>query len=258
MNLVESSLYLTTEYHRRFDSTYIRTWFQPRCLGYSPALFSLAKWSLVAARDRKQCAEVPTERRTTSLGGVNARWKIALVGAFREPATGLDKPDTRRFPAAAGWNTICRRGRLYRTLLFPACCSGSVVTSFDLAVALSVARHLCVPAHRLPSGPVNVQTGLHREQTGRAKPEPSQEACLHDRCLDTKNLDSRGTRRALSRIGTTKPLFPPEKHLRNNFLESRIKHREDLILEYLNVNEYFSLIFCKYHKYHELLFPFNV
>lgn len=47
----------------------------------------MAEWSVVAARDRKQCEEVPAEWRPEA-------W-MQDCGAFREPATGLDKPDTR-------------------------------------------------------------------------------------------------------------------------------------------------------------------
>lgn len=63
-----------------------------------------------------------------TLGGVNARWKIALVGAFREPATGLDKPRydaqaRQHRPASflAAWNTIC--GEILRIPTIAACLS---------------------------------------------------------------------------------------------------------------------------------------
>ena len=133
------------------------------------------------------------------------RWRrLRLSGAFREPATRLDKPDTPglqpSFPAA--WDTIClrteppTRGSAYSSL---ASAWGCVVTSFDLAVALSVARHLCISA-RLPSGPRPAcKQSCHRRYASRAalKPRPSREACLHDRCLDTKNLDSRQDKASL-------------------------------------------------------------
>lgn len=77
-----------------------------------------------------------------NLGGVNAR--LRLSGPFVSP------PPDWTSQIRGRWNTI--RGRLYRNLpprLF--------VTSFDLAVALSVARHLC--EHHGP-----VQTGLSQDR----------------------------------------------------------------------------------------------
>lgn len=84
-------------------------------------------------------------------GGVNAR--LRLSGPFVSP------PPDWTSQIRGRWNTIRRRGRLYRNLpppppppqtLLPrararSLASSPFVTSFDLAVALSVARHLCAP-----------------------------------------------------------------------------------------------------------------
>lgn len=95
-----------------------------------------------------------------SLEGVNTRWKIALVGPFREPATAPDwTSQIRGVSLPAGTQSASEACSKSST---PLGATGSIVTSFDLAVALSVARHLCVSAHRVPWGPRSVQTGLRR------------------------------------------------------------------------------------------------
>lgn len=143
----------------------------------------MAEWSLVAARDRKQCEEVPAERREC---------KIALVGAFREPATGLDKPDTRPLEQNSRRSLVSKPSS-------PSCARASspFVTSFDLAVALSAARHLC--EHHGPS----VQTGLSPGPDA-LKPSEAKEPVYTIGVWTRKTARQQGkgtTRRGLFRLG---------------------------------------------------------
>lgn len=161
----------------------------------------MAEWSLVAARDRKQCEEVPAERRPASLGGVNAR--LRLSGPFVSPP-----PD---WTSQIRWNTIRRRGRLYRNLPPPPPSFASRLFSlrnelWSRGGPIGCSTPLC--AGEAPRARAN----RPEPRTGRSvKAERSQGACLHDRCLDTKNSSGREQQgEACSRGNLYASSFPAE------------------------------------------------
>lgn len=139
-------------------------------------------------------------------GGVNAR--LRLSGPFVSP------PPDWTSQIRGRWNTIRRRGRLYRNLPPPPPPPQTLLPrARALARLFSVRNELWSRGGPIgcstplcTTGPV--QTGLSRS----VKAERSQGACLHDRCLDTKNSSTTGkgtTRRGLFDGNLyTRPRFP--------------------------------------------------
>lgn len=164
----------------------------------------MAEWSVVAARDRKQCEEVPAEWRPEAwmqdCACRGLSWARHRTGQARYAAVGTQ----------SGVEAACIETFLLLLLL---------LKPFFLARARALARLFSV-RNELWSrgGPIGcstplcttgpVQTGLSRS----VKAERSQGACLHDRCLDTKNSSTTGkgtTRRGLFDGNLyTRPRFP--------------------------------------------------
>lgn len=171
----------------------------------------MAEWSVVAARDRKQCEEVPAEWRPEAwmqdCACRGLSWARHRTGQARYAAVGTQ----------SGVEAVCIETFLLLLLLKPfflararSLASSPFVTSFDLAVALSVARHLCAPrgpckqawAVRLkpneakePVYTIGVWTRKTARQPGR---EQQGEACSMETYI--RVLVSRGNGRRMIRV----------------------------------------------------------